>query len=83
MIEIDKLVSEDGAYVSREIFGDADIHKLEMEQVFGRSWLFLAHETQLPNSQDYLTTFMGEDPVIVIRQEDGTLKAFLNACTVL
>ncbi|PCI19078.1 MAG: naphthalene 1,2-dioxygenase [Piscirickettsiaceae bacterium] len=80
MVDIDKLVSEDGAYVGREVFSDADIYKLEMKQVFGRSWLFLAHETQLPNPQDYLTTFMGEDPVIVIHQEDGTLKAFLNAC---
>ncbi|HHH76467.1 MAG TPA: aromatic ring-hydroxylating dioxygenase subunit alpha, partial [Phycisphaerae bacterium] len=74
-------VQDNGARVQRRIFSDAQIHQDELERVFGRSWLFLAHETQLKKAGDYLTTFMGETPVIVIRQEDGSISAFLNACT--
>ncbi len=78
---METLVRENGAYVSRRIFGDADIYKEELENVFGRTWQFVAHDTQLPKPGDFLTTFMGEDPVLVIRQEDGSIRAFLNACS--
>lgn len=74
------LIRDEGALVSRRVFTDPDLYRVELERVFGRSWLFLAHDTQIPRAGDYVTTFMGEDPVLVIRQSDGSVKAFLNAC---
>jgi len=81
MVDIDDLVRDDGSSVSRRVFVDRDLHEQELLNLFGRSWLFLAHDTQLPEAGDYLTTFMGEDPVLVIRQTDGSVKAFLNVCS--
>lgn len=78
---IDDLVRDDGGLVSRHVFADPDLHEQELRQLFGRSWLFLAHDTQIPKPGDYLTTFMGEDSVLVMRQQDGSVKAFLNACS--
>jgi ethylbenzene dioxygenase subunit alpha len=81
MKSIEVLVRDGGAYVNRQVFSDAEIYRQELENVFGRAWQFVAHDTQLPNPGDFLTTFMGEDPVLVIRQEDGSIRAFLNACS--
>src|SRR4051794_7205130 len=74
------LVDPDGGFVQRAIYVDREIYDLEQERIFARSWLYLAHETQLREPGDYITTFMGEDPVIVVRGADGQIQAFLNAC---
>lgn len=67
-------------WLDRRIFSDADIYEEELYRIFARSWLFVAHESQIPNPGDFLTTYMGEDGVIVARQADGSVKVMLNSC---
>lgn len=78
--DIDDLMDVEAGRLSRRIFWERDIYDQELERVFARCWLFIAHETQIPKAGDYLTTYMGEDNVIVVRQKDGSVKAFLNSC---
>ena len=66
--------------VSRRIFVDQDIYEQELERVFSRCWLYLGHDTQLPNPGDYFTTYMAEDPILVTRDQSGNIRAFLNSC---
>ena len=66
---------------SRAIYSDEAVYRQELERVFGRCWLFLAHTSQLPQPNDFFRTYMGEDDVIVVRQKDGSVKAFLNTCS--
>jgi phenylpropionate dioxygenase-like ring-hydroxylating dioxygenase large terminal subunit len=75
-----KLVDLDRGLVSREIFFDRDIYRQELERIFARVWLYLAHESQLPKAGDFVTNYMGEDPVIVCRDAGGKVRAFLNSC---
>lgn len=77
---LDELMDFDKGRLSRRVYWDDLIYQHELEKIFGRSWLFLAHESQLPKSGDYLTTYMAEDNVIVVRQKDASIKAFLNTC---
>lgn len=78
--EIDELVSLERGEVDRRIYSDEEIFELEMEHIFGRAWLFLCHETQIPEPGDFFQSVMGRDNVLVVRQKDGSVAAHLNTC---
>lgn len=66
--------------VSPEVFGDPGLYAAEQESIFGRCWLYLGHESQLPEAGSFVTTYMGEEPVVVWRGTDNKIRAFLNSC---
>ena len=70
---------EDGL-LSRRIFSEQEIYQQELENIFARTWLFLCHDSQIPNRGDFFSTYMGEDPVLVTRDQAGQVRAFLNVC---
>ncbi len=78
--EMQGLVDSERGLVSRRIFIEPDIYQQELERIFARCWLFLCHDSQIPNPGDYFTTYMGEDPVLVMRDSGGAVNAFLNVC---
>ena len=78
--DIESLVQNEGSRVSRRVFSDQSIYDLELERVFARNWLFLGHESQVANKGDFFTSYMGEDPILVTRDNGGKVHAFLNAC---
>jgi benzoate/toluate 1,2-dioxygenase subunit alpha len=77
--EIAKLI-EPGR-VHRSVYTDPELFELEMERIFGRAWLFVGHESQVPHAGDYITTELGRQPVIMVRHRDGSINVLLNRCT--
>jgi benzoate/toluate 1,2-dioxygenase alpha subunit len=67
--------------VSREIFTDPKIFELEMKHIFEGNWIYLAHESQIPNQNDYFTTNVGRQPIFITRNKDNEVHAFINACS--
>ncbi len=59
---------------------DQDLFDLEMIRVFARSWVWLGDTEDLAQPGDFITGRIGYQPVLVIRQEDGSVKGFLNNC---
>ncbi|WP_024889972.1 Rieske 2Fe-2S domain-containing protein [Luteimonas huabeiensis] len=64
----------------RDIFTDPDLFELEMKHIFEGNWVYLAHESQVAEPNDYFTTWIGRQPVVVTRDKHGELHAVINAC---
>ena len=59
---------------------DQELFDLEMVRVYGRSWVWLGDTEDLAEPGDFITGTIGYQPVMVIRQEDGSVRGFLNNC---
>lgn len=75
----DELIQEDR--VHRLIYTDPQIFTAEMTHIFAGTWVYLAHESQVPKPNDYMTMRLGMRPIILTRDSDGELRALYNRCT--
>ena len=64
----------------RDIFTNPELFELEMKYLFESNWVYLAHESQIPENNDYYTTSIGRQPIIITRDKLGELHAVINAC---
>ena len=63
------------------LYSDAQTAADEQARIFrGEVWNYLCLEAELPDSGSYRTTFVGETPVVVVRDDDGEIYAFENRC---
>lgn len=72
LIEHDRVHSS--LYTSTAIFED------EMDRLFYRGWVFVGHESEIPNPNDYLTRMIGLEPVIMVRTKEGAVSVLSNRC---
>ncbi len=61
-------------YLSPEIF------EIEKEKIFYKTWQYVAHESMLPDSGDYICLDLCDESIFVIRSSDNKLRAFFNIC---
>ena len=66
--------------VDREIFTSPDVHRQELEKLYTRSWLFVGHESQIPKPGDFFASRMGDESVILCRDDRAGIHVFLNSC---
>lgn len=77
----DLVVDGDGDFrIHTEIYTDPVIFQLEMERIFESTWIYVAHESELPDPGDYIATAIGTQPAIVSRAKDGKIHVMLNRC---
>jgi 3-phenylpropionate/trans-cinnamate dioxygenase alpha subunit len=74
------LVDAERGLISPQIYTDPGLYQLELERLFARCWLFLGHESMVARPGDFVQVYMAEDPILLTRQRDGTITAFLNQC---
>lgn len=75
----DALVEEERAH--RLIYVDPEIFRLEMTHIFGGTWTYIAHESEIPRENDFVTRKLGLRPVIVVRDGEGKARVLFNRCT--
>jgi nitrite reductase/ring-hydroxylating ferredoxin subunit len=76
--DIRQLVREDR--VHRDVYLNPDIFDLEMDRIFGRAWVFVGHDSQVPNAGDFFTTNVGRESVVMVRQTSGDVRVLHNRC---
>lgn len=76
--EIKRQLGEDR--LPQTAFNNKQIFDLEQERIFNRDWLYVGHESEIPNPGDYASRNLGENPFIFIRDEEGEIRVLFNSC---
>lgn len=81
-LDIEKLVvDEPGTFrVHTRCYTDPGIFQIEMDRIFSSTWVYVGHESEIPEPGNYKTSYMGLQPVIVTRTEDRGLNVLFNRC---
>jgi benzoate/toluate 1,2-dioxygenase alpha subunit len=66
--------------VHRDVYIDQEVFELEMEQLWANTWIYVGHDSQVPNAGDYFTTDIAGKPVVMVRHEDGSVRVLMNRC---
>jgi choline monooxygenase len=68
------------AALSPRLYRDPEVLEVEQRKIFARTWQFAGHISQLAGTGDYITTQAGVEPVLVLCDDEGELRAFRNVC---
>lgn len=80
-VDVRNLSASDGSWVARTAITDPDVYALEAARIFRRSWCAVAHESQIPAPGAFITSWVGDNPVIVTRSRSGSIDVVLNSCS--
>jgi len=73
---------EESRRVPAWLYTDPSIYAREQERIFGgRSWNYVGLTSEIPRPGDFLQTYVGENPVVVVRDRDSRIRVFVNRCT--
>jgi phenylpropionate dioxygenase-like ring-hydroxylating dioxygenase large terminal subunit len=66
--------------VHRSVYTDPAIFERELETIFHRAWIYVGHESQVPQPGDYCTALVGRQPMLMVRHSDGMVHVLYNRC---
>jgi len=66
--------------VHRDMYTDPNIFEIEMQKIFSKVWVYVGHESLVPNVGDYYCTTLARQPVVLSRHEDGKVYVLQNRC---
>lgn len=82
--ELDTLIDDrtsDGIFrVQRAVFSDPHIFDLEMKHIFSGTWVCVGLEAQVPKPHDFVTSWIGSTPILIMRNGEGKVGVFTNVC---
>ncbi|MFO1168711.1 MAG: aromatic ring-hydroxylating dioxygenase subunit alpha [Rhodoblastus sp.] len=63
------------------LYRDPAIFELELKNIWYKTWVYVGHESEIPNAHDYVLKSIGLQPIIMSRGGDGQVHLLLNRCT--
>jgi phenylpropionate dioxygenase-like ring-hydroxylating dioxygenase large terminal subunit len=79
-IEVSTLDVAQAQTMPGEIYTSEEFYRFEQEAVFAREWLCLGHQSQIPRIGDYMTITVGNEPLVVVRNEDAGINVLSGIC---
>ncbi len=67
--------------VNRRAFTDPQCLEEERARLFGRCWIYVGHESEVPHGGDYIARTVAGRPMILVRGDDKVIRVLLNTCT--
>lgn len=85
MIDRDRIRSllaerREGFSLPQGFYVDPAMHEADLAAVFGTEWLFACNSCEIPKPGDFLTLEVGVNPIVIVRDRDGQVRAFHNSC---
>lgn len=71
---------DEGSTLPAALYYAPEVHRLEQQKIFSKSWQYACHESVLAKPGDYAVTKAGDTPIIVTHGKDGVLRGFVNVC---
>lgn len=71
---------DEGYTLPADWYSDPAIFRLEQERIFRRAWQYAGHVSNVERPGDYFTARVGLVPIVVTRDHDEQIKAFVNVC---
>ena len=71
----------EGRFDVRRAAFTADLVEAEMRGIFDHSWLYVGHESEIPNSGDFVTRTVAGRPLVLVRSSDGMIRVLQNSCS--
>jgi len=69
-----------GYSFEQEFYTSDAVFKADMDQIISRKWLLAGHVSRIPNKGDYFLYRVGDEQIIVIRENADSVRAFFNVC---
>ena len=66
--------------VHKAVYAAEEVYEKELEHIFHKKWIYIGHESQVPNAGDYWTTWVGKERMIMSRADDGEIHVLYNRC---
>ncbi|WP_026187341.1 aromatic ring-hydroxylating dioxygenase subunit alpha [Ensifer sp. BR816] len=70
----------EGYSLDRAFYTDADYYRQDLEHIWYKDWLFVGHDCEIPRSGNYFTLQVGDYPIVIVRDRQGSIRALHNSC---
>jgi Rieske 2Fe-2S family protein len=70
----------EGYSLDRAFYTDPDYFRQDLEHIWYKDWLFVGHDCEIPRSGNYFTLQVGDYPIVVVRDRQGSIRALHNSC---
>lgn len=71
---------QDGFALPGGVYRDPELYEQEIRRIFLKSWLYVGHQSQIPERGDYFLFEIAGESVIIARDGDGRINAMMNVC---